>query len=639
MNPRRSRATRRGGALLLALIVVTSVAGISLCILRITQASTARQGHSADDKRAFYLAEAGLSEAYFGLGTGKSAQIGAADKPALVGDGLVWVDATERDDGLLVLRSTGLCNAGRATLEIVVAPVEEALGVFADEGIRVTAPILLDAYDAETGPYCDQVGPGVITVDTSYPFLTVNTKDKLLFYQENFYRYYKVSRNTYFFDAMLDYRAHPLCEINWDDFIDDDGWVTANKNDGWTTKNVQADFVDVEYANVVAYFQGIPGAVPATPPSASSGILGATTGMEGTLGSNGSISLSGGGQNFTLYGDVVPGVDGTYSGAFGVAVTGDTDPRTEPVELASVQVPDVELLPGFLHTSAIPKVIPSGQIGYESISVGAGSELVFQGPSSVVMGDLALTAGGMMSVHNEAGAVNLYVTKSAQLAPGSRVFVESQKPSELSLQGGPAASKLTLGATSQFQGQVYAPDSNVVVGSKFEVYGVLVANTLTLDPLTRLHCDTSTDEESSSIPLPRMVGWKIEEVPANVRQNRADPFVLLQLDKQDLLAMSEAHENSSWTLTVAYSDKSGAEHDYKGPFEAFAYKGTKLRSVAQLTPPDAEYTQVHGEWTLDIKFMDSPDKLLAFTGTIKSFSQSGLSSVDQILKATFFAPK
>ena len=67
---------RRGGALLFALIVVTSVTAICVSLLRLTNVAANRQRHAVDDKRAFYLAEAGLSQAYFGLGAGMTGQVG-----------------------------------------------------------------------------------------------------------------------------------------------------------------------------------------------------------------------------------------------------------------------------------------------------------------------------------------------------------------------------------------------------------------------------------------------------------------------------------------------------------------------------------------------------------------------------------
>jgi hypothetical protein len=213
---------RRGGALLFALVVVVMVTGATLALLRITQSTTARQGHSVDDKRAFYLAEAGLSEAYFGVTSGKTGQLGSAAAPTRVGDGFAWVDAAERTDGLITLTSTALCSSGRATLQLTVRPVEEPPGVFADEGISVSAPFLVDGYDPELGSYAEQLLPGTITVDRSYRFLHDDPVNRILFYNQLFYRYSAVSGDTYTFDHVLDHSVTELPGVEWDDFIDDE---------------------------------------------------------------------------------------------------------------------------------------------------------------------------------------------------------------------------------------------------------------------------------------------------------------------------------------------------------------------------------------------------------------------------------
>ncbi|NOT30637.1 MAG: hypothetical protein HOP15_09350 [Planctomycetes bacterium] len=629
---------RRGGALILALVVVASVAGISLGLLRITQATTARQSHAVDDKRAFYLAEAGLSQAYFGLGAGMSGQIGSIEAPALVGDGLAWVDATERADGLLVLRSTGLCSAGRATLEVVVERVEEIPGIFADEEISIDAPFLVDGYDPEQ-PYFDQVKGGAITIDPAYPFLVVDTKNKLLFYEELFYRYYKVAGNNYSYDAVLDYRAHQLPEVDWDDFTDDDGFEEPPATMIGGPKGVQEDFVDEEYDSVVDYFAGIP---KVTPPfiSPKPTPLGPTTGQNGVLGSNGPISLTSGGSTLTIYGDVTPGPDACVSTGLGVVITGDKSARPAPLELEEVKVPDVDLLPAIVHDSSIPRVLPPGTLGYEGIQVAPGRELVLQGPGSLVVGQLTLDAEALLLVNNEGGAVDVFVTENAHLSQDSRVQTQSQDTSQLSLQGAPSATELELRARSDFYGTVYAPDAHVAVGKDFEIFGALVANTLALDPLVRLHCNTG--DELGSAPMPRVLGWKIQEIPAQVRQNRGPPEQLLGIDKSTLKPLAEAGVKSSWTFTVTYTDLANQKATYQGPFEKFEHTKVKFFSpfpMPKLEPPDDEYTRAHGEWTMYIKYKTLFNIEKEFTGTVSTFSKSVMFQVAFVLDSAFYPPE
>ena len=69
--------SRRGGALILATIAVSVVAVIATCLLQIVGASSRREQEALDIRRSFYLAEAGLAEAYSGVRIGKTGNVDA----------------------------------------------------------------------------------------------------------------------------------------------------------------------------------------------------------------------------------------------------------------------------------------------------------------------------------------------------------------------------------------------------------------------------------------------------------------------------------------------------------------------------------------------------------------------------------
>ena len=157
MSPRGRRtrtACERGSALTLALIVVTMVAALGAAFLRVSTAVTQRQSGEVETLQAFYLAEAGLAESFQALRIGRSGQVGSETAPALYGDGLLWVDASDTIDDQVRLESTALCGMGRATLSLVVEPVEVPLGFFSDEDLLVDSVLLVDGFnsDAPTRP-------------------------------------------------------------------------------------------------------------------------------------------------------------------------------------------------------------------------------------------------------------------------------------------------------------------------------------------------------------------------------------------------------------------------------------------------------------------------------------------------------
>lgn len=152
---RSSRRARRGTAIVAALIVVTLVAVMSVAYLQLSMSKNKEQRYSVDAKRAFYIAEAGLSEAFAGLAVGKSGDVANAVLPARFANGAFWVEATEEPGGRMTLKSTGMCATGRTSVSVVLenasAPIG-SLGVFGRDTLTVNAGAQIDSYDSSNTP-------------------------------------------------------------------------------------------------------------------------------------------------------------------------------------------------------------------------------------------------------------------------------------------------------------------------------------------------------------------------------------------------------------------------------------------------------------------------------------------------------
>src|SRR5687767_3777572 len=95
-NVSRSRAgSRRGSVLVLSLVAVATVVVFAASFSQFASSVANRQAQAVHRKRAFYMAEAGLAEAFAGFSCGKSGNVGTAEAPALLGDGVFWVEAVE----------------------------------------------------------------------------------------------------------------------------------------------------------------------------------------------------------------------------------------------------------------------------------------------------------------------------------------------------------------------------------------------------------------------------------------------------------------------------------------------------------------------------------------------------------------
>lgn len=151
--------SQAGSALVLSLLAVTSVVFLASSFIQFASSVANRQSQAAFRKQAFYMAEAGLAEAYAGLMIGKSGNVGSPEAPARFGNGLFWVEATEVEPGVVSLESHGMIGAGQATLTVVAKRGEASvasLGVFADQGLVIAPGSTIDAYDSTKGSYASQ---------------------------------------------------------------------------------------------------------------------------------------------------------------------------------------------------------------------------------------------------------------------------------------------------------------------------------------------------------------------------------------------------------------------------------------------------------------------------------------------------
>lgn len=154
---------------MVAMAAVISVAVLAAGMLQLNSSILKRQQASVDLKRAFYVSEAGLGEAYLALTSGNSGQVGTEAAPAVFGNGLFWVEAATSASGRVLLKSTGMYGSGRAVLSLVVEPSRvsiASLGAFGTQGVTVEPGVLMDGYDSTLGTYASQLDPTDAAVTT-----------------------------------------------------------------------------------------------------------------------------------------------------------------------------------------------------------------------------------------------------------------------------------------------------------------------------------------------------------------------------------------------------------------------------------------------------------------------------------------
>lgn len=120
-NSRKTKRNSRGGSALLAsLAVVIGVGALTAVSLQLQSSRLSRLQTENDKKRAFYLAEAALAEAVLSLQNDGSGNIASEAAPAAFGDGFVFAETTEDEQGLLHVDAYGIQGRARQRLSRVL---------------------------------------------------------------------------------------------------------------------------------------------------------------------------------------------------------------------------------------------------------------------------------------------------------------------------------------------------------------------------------------------------------------------------------------------------------------------------------------------------------------------------------------
>lgn len=577
-----SGRARRGSALWIVLAVSTALAALCAVILQLTGSFTRRQLAEEHDTRAFYIAEAGLSEAYHALTCGGTGRIGSMEEPARYGDGLLWVDATELGERRIQLDSTGLSGMGRAALTLIVERIALPPGVFVDGDFTGEGDFLIDGYDSRVGPYASQVvDPSLLGSLTEIVGATVETVT-----------------------ATVETVLEPVTGsggLLGGGLLGDAG---AGRRGGGPAP-VLAPVLAPVYSGA-----------PLTP----TGSADVHTAGGGSLGSNGDIRLQG---PIRVWGDALPAPGGALEIGGGAVVSGVEQPRAELLELEPVLVPEIELGAPIDHAEALPLVVAPGEAGHASLRVRAGAQAIVRGPLVLRLGSLSVEPGGALVLDDLDGRLDVYVDGAVDFAPGAQVEVTATDPSRLTLQVAGGAD-VRLAADSQFHGVVYAPAAAVAVQPPFELYGMLVAGRLAIGDGARLHCDTGLDGEAGPLALPRLLSWSVAPVPDAVRARNADPAQVLGVDASTLPAPRDAMETYSWTVRATYVDSGGATVDYIGPFEAFDAGSVGTYASFVLEPPTVATPT---PWTLQLSYLDASATPRTYSGPVEGFDPTGLQQI------------
>ncbi len=573
----------------MSLITMAVVASLGAAYLQLVTSTAKRQSGELATLKAFYLAEAGLAESLYGVQLGRSGQVASIVSPAQFGGGLVWVNASQTKDNQIRLVSTAMWGPGRASLSYVMQPRELTLGIFADEDLEIDQVLMIDGYDSGLGSYEDQLEEeqplpeGMPQALKDYLFQAApsgqGTVGCYLGYHDACVG--ELSHASIFADVPnpdpnQEGENLPLGEAEIEALL---ASRNASQQPFIGEAQVQVDNLYDSYIEEIMN-SGLVGDETIYPRPG----IGLHMADGGMLGSNGSVLFDANNTELQeIYGDIVSGPAGSMEGMERIVMTGEHKPRGLTVDLPGVQVPTVSMQEAIRHESVLPMLIPSGLSGLEHVEVAADSELIIQGPAIVVLGDLSLEPGALLTLDTRGGDVALYVTGSMDLQPGSDTVTTGDTPSELSLQVAPVESFLgeapiKLEANSQFKGTIYSPGTEVYVGSTFEVFGGVIAKKITFGAGSRLHVDRA---EYGGSPIPDIVSWRILELPEADQSMNVNPYTFVGRDRSDAPELSVPSSLNLVAIEVNYLDHNGVANTFTGCESDFDW--SKVKSVIQIS--------------------------------------------------------
>ena len=296
--------------------------------------------------------------------------------------------------------------------------------------------------------------------------------------------------------------------------------------------------------------------------------------------SNGAITASGTSERQTkVAGDLRPGPEATVTQTEYVTITGNKDPLPAEVELPAVELPSLPMSPGQRHSSPTPLVIPPGKNGFEYLTLEADTQVVIQGPATVVIGSVLVNPGAELSFDTSGGRVDLYVTDALAVQATAALTTSSIDPSQVSIQvPGTTVDPVLLAASSSFYGVVYAPEAAISLDSAFKLFGSVVGDSVTFSGASELHFDNYLAEVAAETALPSLVAWIIVDIGNDLVGFSQDPFEKLGVVQGTLRKPADAHQDQ-W-LVIDYRRLDGSLATYEGWESSFDWSDVKAVRTA-----------------------------------------------------------
>lgn len=165
-----STPRRRGSAIVFAIIIAITIAVLAMALLATNLSTEKARVAGKDSQRAFYAAEAGLSDAYVRISnetidfTGAPPYfVGTPANPISLAETTYFVEIEPVGDYGYILSSTGIDNNYVAKLELRILQPPSGFfqyAAFGAEGVNLKSNSFIDSYNSSNGSYASQIQAG-----------------------------------------------------------------------------------------------------------------------------------------------------------------------------------------------------------------------------------------------------------------------------------------------------------------------------------------------------------------------------------------------------------------------------------------------------------------------------------------------
>lgn len=527
----RPTDSRRGGALVVSLVLVTLVATLGAGLIRIQTSITRRHVQSIDKKRALYIAEAGIAEAFSAVSIGKSGDVGSEDEPAAYAGGYYWVEAEEDDEGRVELKSTGLCGTGRFSVGVVLQrDVNPAAlnGLFGNREVLVGAGTVVDGYDSRQGDYESQLDPSEPVETTGGGARVTSNSDVTL-------------EGDLVLSLGVDTTVYGDVRPGVDATVVMDPGVTVT---GATTPaSGPSDMPPVPVPQMDQVLAPLSAALrsPVTLVDDALSYESLTVQAGGTLTLQGPLTL------------VVGALDVAPEGTLAIDSTN-----------GSVMVYVTERL-----------LLPAGSIVTS----------VDRQPTRVglFLGELGM---------NELDLAQAYQQGKFEAGEFGGTLVPGPNEEDPAVYVAPdPTNSLVLAASGAFHGLVYAPFSDLTLPASLRVFGAVAARRVATEEDARFTYDVALATAGIGVEsLPRILSWTIDDLPDSpLVKLRVDPLVAMQMAGITPVDSSVAHKENE--VRMAYVDLGGNSQLFVGDVNTFDWTLCQaVESVSWRDPDTGTYS-------------------------------------------------